>query len=285
MEIRQFYRPPVPGIIAFLLVFIWQGLGHTVMILMEKILGAEYVYHSSFVLGCIAIWMVWYGRNKSEFAATMWGFTGGSLLWTTWVEFWFHLYSRVLHIPPLMNGTEVVEKPEYVLMPAVTGMMLVTLVHFLFNKDTRCNAFMWIQRALNMDMGPRNSGRDRNVAMLVATETIYVTLFCYLLLLFTYKAGEQSWVTYGVFFLNLVWALYLIPRMLKFARTAPALRYAIPTAIILWNCVEILGRWNLFTEIWVHPEKYGIEMTLVAVGLAVAIGLAVLSPPRQPTAE
>jgi len=284
MEIRQFYRPPVPGVIAFLLVFIWQGLGHTVMILMEKLLGTEYVYHSSFVIGCISIWMIWYGRNKSEFAATMWGFTGGSLLWTTWVEFWFHLYARVLDIAPVVASAKIV-KPEYVLMPAVTGMTLVTLVHFLFNKDTRCNAFMWIQRALNMDMGPRNSGKDRNIAMLVATETIYVTLFCYLMLLFTYMTGEQSWVTYSVFLLNFIWALYLIPRMLKFARMAPALRYAIPTAIILWNCVEIMGRWALFTEIWVHPEKYSLQMAAVGIGLLVAIGLAVLSPPRQPAAE
>lgn len=30
-----------------------------------------------------------------------------------------------------------------------------------------------------------------------------------------------------------------------------AIRYAIPTAIIFWNAVEILAKWKIFTEPWI----------------------------------
>jgi hypothetical protein len=62
---------------------------------------------------------------------------------------------------------------------------------------------------------------------------------------------------------------------------APALRYAIPTAIIGWNVVEILEKWGKLTEIWVQPEKYGVQIAIVAVSLILVIVLAIVSPARR----
>ena len=53
-----------------------------------------------------------------------------------------------------------------------------------------------------------------------------------------------------------------------------AIRYAIPTVIIFWNFVEILGRWNIFKEIWVHPLQYWFEMLLVTI---IFIALVIIS--------
>jgi hypothetical protein len=78
--------------------------------------------------------------------------------------------------------------------------------------------------------------------------------------------------------------MYLFTRLVRFKRVAPAIRYAIPTAIIFWNAVEILGRWGLFTEIWVHPERYLLEMALIGGSFALAFVLAALSPGRAYTA-
>ena len=52
-----------------------------------------------------------------------------------------------------------------------------------------------------------------------------------------------------------------------------AIRYAIPTVVIFWNFVEILGRWNFFKEFWIHPFEYTFELLLI---LIILIGLTVL---------
>ena len=47
-----FYRPPWVGLAAFLIVFVVQALGHTVMIVMEDYWpGQEYIYESAFAMG------------------------------------------------------------------------------------------------------------------------------------------------------------------------------------------------------------------------------------------
>ena len=48
-----FARPPFIGLLAFVIVFIVQALGHTVMIAMENIFGEAYVYQSAFALGAL----------------------------------------------------------------------------------------------------------------------------------------------------------------------------------------------------------------------------------------
>jgi len=50
---RIFYRPPFVGLLAFFVVFIMQGLGHTQMVLMEAIFGEQYVYQSAALTGLI----------------------------------------------------------------------------------------------------------------------------------------------------------------------------------------------------------------------------------------
>ena len=45
-----------------------------------------------------------------------------------------------------------------------------------------------------------------------------------------------------------------------------------PTVIIFWTFVEILGRWDMLTEIWVEPSHYWLEMTMMAVAFLVFTG-------------
>ena len=107
--------------------------------------------------------------------------------------------------------------------------------------------------------------------------------FFYLALLLIYDEailGETHPVVYGLFFANTTWALYLINRLLRFWRVATAIRYAIPTAIIAWNCVELLGRWNFFKEIWVHPMDYALEMGLIFGAVVIAVVLSYMTPAR-----
>jgi hypothetical protein len=278
--LKKIYRAPIPGILAFIVVFLWQGLGHTAMVGLEWLFGHEYVYHIAVVIGIVGAAVTWIGRNKSEAAATFWGFTGGSLIWLSWVEFSFHFYARHLGVQGI-GSTE----PEYLVMQSSVGVMFATLVFFYFNKETRCNAFMWMHRNLHMNPGDPLPSKGRNISSIVAMETIYVTWFFYLTLLILYDqawAGDQHPATYVAFVIFFVWSIYLLQRLLRFQRMAPALRYAIPTAIISYNCWEILERWNIIGDFWINPGKYAFELGAVLFGLILAVVLSVLSPARQP---
>jgi hypothetical protein len=281
-KLRSLYRAPVPALIAVSIVFIWQGIGHTIMVLMQRWFVGS-VFEAAFAVGAAGAILVWIGRNKPENTATLLGFVGGSLMWLAWVEFSFVAVAEHLGIQGEMVGAKIT-KPEYLIMPSSIGVMFATLLFFYSNKETRCNAFMWLHRNLGMKPGEKTTGQGRNIAALVAMETIYITWFFYLYLLLIYDdsiIGIHHWFTYVSVGFFIVWTLYLVQRLWWYQRMAPALRYAIPTGLIGWNVVEILEKIGTITEFWVHPEKYTRELTLIGAALLVTVVLAIVSPARR----
>ncbi|MFO1427682.1 MAG: hypothetical protein U1F11_12085 [Steroidobacteraceae bacterium] len=280
---KKYYQAPLPAIIAVAIVYFWQGMGHAVMYLMEHRWFPNNVFLAAFIIGVVGVVMVWVGRDKSENAATLLGFLGGSLIWLSWCEFSFVFVADELSVADIRWGAKDT-KAEYRVMLSSIGVMFSTLMFFFFNRDTRCNAFMWLHRNLGLKPGEKSSGQARNLASIVAMETIYVTWFFYIYLLVIYNPeffGTDHWVTFVSCGMFLIWALYLIQRLWWYQRMAPALRYAIPTAIIAWNVNEILEKWGHLTEIWVQPSKYALEISIVAGALLLAIVLAVISPARR----
>jgi hypothetical protein len=289
--LRLLYRPPFVGLLAFMVVFVVQALGHTVMIAMESIFGDQYVFQCAFGLGLFGALLLFLGmRTANEVAATWYGFWSGTLLWTGWVEFAFVWSGNYLNVPDLMdvnNPGEIATKAEYLVMMSSIGILFATTAYFLMNKETKCNFFLWFQRNAGLRTGKPNPNHERNFAAITALETIYVTWFFYLMLLFMYDEsilGERHPVTYGIFFLNVIWSVYLFQRLMHFWKVTTAIRYGIPTAIICWNTVEIMGRWHLLTEFWEKPAEYGLEMGLLAAGVAIAAFLAVRTPAHQKAA-
>jgi len=283
------YRPPWVGLLAFVIVFVVQALGHTVMIVMEEVWpGQNYIYESAFAMGILGSALLLIGmRSANEVSATWLGFWAGTFLWTGWIEFSFVWAGNYLGVPDLMDKNmpgEIATKAEYLVMMSSIGIMGATLVYFLLNKETKCNFFLWFQRNLGLGTGKPTPGYPRNFAAITALETIYVIWFFYLLLLFMYDEnilGDRHPVTYGIFFFNVIWAVYLFQRLMKFWKVTTAIRYGIPTAIIAWNAVEIAGRWHLFTEFWERPQEFWLEMSLVTVGVAIAALLATRTPAHK----
>lgn len=282
------YRPPFVGLLAFIIVFVVQALGHTLMILMEKVFGRGYVLQSAFILGlCGAVLLLVGMRRKNEVAATWLGFWAGTFLWTGWIEFSFVWAADYLHVPDLMDKAipgKIATKNEYLVMMSSIGPLAATLAYFLFNKETKCNFFQWFQRHGGLRTGRPSPGYERNFAAITALETIYVIWFCYLMLLFIYEEsilGDRHPVTYGIFFVNTIWAVYLFQRLMKFWKVTTAIRYGIPTAIIAWNSVEIAGRWHLFTEFWEHPRDFALELSLLTGAIVIAAFLAVRTPAHR----
>ena len=282
---KIFFRPPFIGLLGFIIVLLVQALGHTVMILMENIFGEAYVYQSATFLGAVGAVMLYIGmKSTGEVAATWLGFFAGTFLWTGWVEFAFVWNAAWLGIPDqmvdgeMLNG-KIATKAEYLVMMSSVGVMMATLAYFTLNKETKCNFFHWFQRRLHMSTGKPTRGYPRNFAAITALETMYVIWFCYLALLFIYEVlGDTHPATYVLFFGNTIWAIYLLNRLVKFWKVTTAIRYAIPTAIITWNSIELLGRWNLFEEIWIHPEKYILEMSMVFGAFAIVTVVSILTP-------
>jgi hypothetical protein len=255
------------------------------MVLMEKIFGEQYIYQSAAFCGFLGAVFLFIGmRRTGEVSATWLGFFAGTLLWTGWVEFAFVWSANVLGVPDLMDKHmpgEIATKAEYLVMMSSSGILLATMAPLLLNKETKCNLFVWFQRNLRLRTGKPSRGYERNFAYITCLETIYVVWFCYLVLLAIYDEsilGDRHPVTYGIFFVTTAWSLYLIRRLVQMWKVTTAVRYAIPTAIIAYSAYEIAGRWNLFTDIWVHPGEYWLELTLILGALVVAATVAVLTP-------
>ncbi len=284
MKINIYDRPLI-GILAFLIVLFTMPLGHALMIMIEKALGHSYQYHGAFLLGILGTILLGIGaKSGKETKATWLGFFGAILLWTGWVEFAFVWSAHHVGVQPFVENGEIVTKPEYLIMPSSIGLLFSSMLYFLFNGTTRCNFFTWFRRRLKLKLPNEGAGKKRNFAVITAMETIYIMWFFYILLLIVYDKsilGDQHPATYGVFVGSLTWSLYLFIRLIKYRKIAPAIRYAIPTVVIFWNAVEILGRWDFFKEIWVEPMNYILEMGLILVAFIVVSVAALITPKKR----
>lgn len=251
-------------------------LGHAAMILTEKMLGRDLLYPAAFGLGLAGVILLLAGIfSAREGTATFAGLFGGLFVWTGWIEFGYVYYAHRFGVQPLLENGEVVTKPEYLIMPSSAGFWAIILLFYVFSTKSGCNFFNWIQRKLHYDGAKQGDGGEparlqplvRNVAMTTFMELNVLLWTCYMVLLFAYDTaflGDRHPVTACIAFGSLIWSVYLFIRLLKIRKIAYAVRYAIPTVIIFWTFVEIMGRWNILKEIWVEPSEYQMEMGIMA---------------------
>lgn len=273
---------PFIGISAFLIVLFTMPLGHALMILIQVILGETYQYVGAILVGLLGFAALLISlKKKDETGRTFLGLFAGIFMWTGFVEFSFVFIAEHLNIAPVIENGEVVTKPEYLLLPATIGLYLSIIIYFFLNGQTRCNFFRWVRRLFRMNIPSFPDAKTKNYAIITAMETVLILWTFYILLMVAYdKAffGDRHPFTYIIFAGSLLWSLYLMIRLIKYTKIAPAIRYAIPTVIIFWNVVEILGRWDFFKEIWVEPTHYGLEMGLMLAAFIGVIILTLLTP-------
>ncbi|MCD4698329.1 MAG: hypothetical protein K8S16_19045 [Bacteroidales bacterium] len=260
-------KKPLIGILAFFIVLLTMPLGHAAMILMEKGFGHEYIYHAAIILGLIGlILIVWGVLINKDIKSTFLGLFGGLFIWTGWIEFAFVYYANRFHVAPLMENGEVVTKPEYLIMPSSIGFWAILMMFYFFCSKSGCKFFNWFQQKLKVRDAVKLHSASPNFAMTTMMELIALLWTFYLVLLFVYDSnffGDRHPVTYIIAFGSLLWSGYLFLKLLRIPNTGYAIRYAIPTVIIFWNFVEILGRWDVFKEIWIEPGEYWLEMLLI----------------------
>ena len=257
------------GIIAFIIVLFTMPLGHAAMILMEKGFGHEHVFMAALLLGFFGLLLIIWGViSENDTKATFMGLFGGLFIWTGWVEFAYVYYAHRYGVDPLMANGEIITNPEYLIMPSSIGFWAVFMIYYFFGTKTGCSFFNWFQKIMNVKNVNEMKPTKRNTTISTFLELTLLLWTFYLVLLFAYDDnffGDRSNTTYFIAFASLAWSLYLFIKLLKIKTMGYAIRYAIPTVIIFWNFVEILGRWDFFKEFWVEPHNYILELSLILI--------------------
>ncbi len=278
-------KSPFIGILAFIIVLLTMPIGHAVMILMEHLLSPQNVIFAAVALGLLGLALLILGFfHKSKTVAAFSGFFGGLLVWTGWIEFSFVYYADRYQVAPLMENGEIVTKPEYLIMPSSVGFLAILLFYYLFGTKTGCPFFNWMKRLFKIQQAKMAQHSITNPSVSSFMEIIMLLWFFYLVLLFTYDDnffGDRHFVTYLVAFGSLIWSIILFARLLKKQDMYSALRYSMPTVIIFWNFVEIMGRWEFFSEFWIEPMDYVLEISLLIVTLFITTAIGLINKNRH----
>ena len=81
--------------------------------------------------------------------------------------------------------------------------------------------------------------------------------------------GPQSMFCKIFFISCLIGGTYLFYRLTKAEEMGFAFRYAIPTVVVLWSCIETLAKWKILSEPWITLNP--AFLTLVVLVFAAAL--------------
>jgi hypothetical protein len=260
---------------------------HAAVTAMTELAGRGHALIAYQVIGVICVGaLIWGIKRNQEVSGTLIGFVTGLLMWTCWASYAFKFNSVSLDLPRWSVAASGAGRPAHLFfIQGSIGICCLTLLFFVFNKDTKCNAFRWIQKVCRMNLGKPDSGQSRNICRITFLETVYVIWFCYAVTLFLGDErflGYHHPVTYGVFIGAFAWGGYLTWRLMKFTRLMAAIRYAIPTKAILWLAVgELAVKYGWWEEFWLKPLQYPFHMLVVAVVFMALLVSSFFLPQRK----
>jgi hypothetical protein len=273
------------GISAFILVLLLMPIGHALMVLIEVFMGERKMFAAG-TLGFIGVIFLLLGfhQNRNYTWSTLFGFLASIMVWTGWIEFSFVWIAEKNAVLPAFKDGEMVTKPEYLVMLSSLGLLFTMIVFYLFIRSN-CSFFIWFQKLFNLKQKIVTQPKfQKSKAVIVFIETIMIIWFFYVILLLLYDEqilGERHPMTYLFAYGSLIWSVYLFVKLIKIQTFDYAIRYAVPTVVIFWNFIEILGRWNVFEEIWIQPLEYWKEMILFFLTFLVLIFILFINPKFQ----
>ena len=167
------------AIASFLMVLFTMPLGHALMIIMEHVMNETVLHYSAFAMGAVGMVMVIIGVfAQGDTRQTLWGFFGGLLFWTGWVEFLFMYFANRFGTQPELDPVtgEIVTRPEYLILPASFGFWMMVMVMYLFSTKNGCNFINWWQRLLLR-------GRKADIAARPMTRHVSIITFMELMMI------------------------------------------------------------------------------------------------------
>jgi hypothetical protein len=165
-------------------------------------------------------------------------------------------------------------------MPSSVGFWAISMIYYFFGSKSGCKFFNWFQKKLKMSNITEMQTTIKNNALTTFMEIILILWTFYMILLFAYDNsffGDRHPVTYLIAYGSLLWSIILFVKLIRIETFDYAIKYSIPTVIIFWNFVEIMGRWNFFSEFWIEPQKYGLELLLLTSILIILAFIGIIS--------
>ena len=126
------------------------------------------------------------------------------------------------------------------------------------------------------------TGKIDNYGPRTAFEYTMVTWTFYVLLMIGYDEqlfGPHSAFIYIMFLASFSVFFYLCYKLLSYDKFGANLRYAIPTVTVIWNDIEILAKWGMLKEPWVHIN-WPI-MSVIFAGFAISTYLIIMDLRRK----
>ena len=236
--------------ISLVWIFGLSAIGHISMVLIEKYNPAikfDFAWACA-IVGILIIYMTRF--LKSDSWQSFWGVLGGLGMWFAF-EYSLMYGGDRMGVTYTFNGSY----PEYRVMKCTFMILVMVFTYLLFQESVRCNCIFYLRRKLKLMRGAIATGKVSNYGPRTAFEYIMVTWTFYILLMIGYDEqlfGPQSWFIYIMFLASFSVFFYLCYKLLGYDKYGANLRYAIPTVTILWNDVEILAKWGMLKEPWVH---------------------------------
>ncbi len=262
-------------------------LARAFVIAVRDLIGYENAGGLFLSIGALAAILLLVGTKRNEeVSGTLLGFVAGMLIWIGWASYSFKFNEVSLGLPMPEVAPGVVWPAHLLYIKGSFGICVATLLFFVFNKNSQCNAFRWIQKTGRLNLGDPGPGQGRNYCRITFLETLYVTWFLYGASLFLGDGrflGYGHPVTYGIAALLTVWGCYLLWRLMKFTRVMAAIRYAIPTKAIFWIPFgELAPRYGYYDEVWLKPVEYSAAMwTVLVVFVLIFLATGFLPQRRQ----
>ena len=164
---QRYYRPPFIGVIAFFAVLLALPVAHSFVIVVRDLIGYENAGGLFLGVGALAAVLLLIGTKRNEeVSGTLLGFAAGMLIWIGWASYAFKFNEITLHLP-MPEVAPGVKWPAHLLyIQGSIGICVATLLFFVFNKNSRCNAFRWIQKTGRLNLGDREPGKGGMSAVL-----------------------------------------------------------------------------------------------------------------------
>jgi len=247
------------GLKAFLIVLLVMPLGHACTVIALRLPPQGQITVTIICVMLAAALMYITRFIKSSAWDTFCGLIAGTLLWAGLVEIWVKL------------GAKAIEAEEQKVMELTLAIIIPLILYFLFNENIRCNLFIALRKQLHVQKGAIREILVDNWGARTAFKMFTLIWMGHVSLFFAYDPdffGTQS-LFCKIFFIScLIGGTYLFYRLTKAEEMGFAYRYAIPTVVVLWSCIETLAKWKILSEPWI---------TLNPAFLAVVVGVFVIA--------
>lgn len=207
----------------------------------------------------------------SEAGETFCGLIAGVLLWAGLFEMGFRLFVKTSGL----DETKAIE---------LTIVLIVPLVLYLFfNENVRCTFFLHLRRLLHSEKQPRNDIPVDRWCPRTAVKVFFTMWFGHVTLYYAYDAtifGERGLFTKCLFAFCFFVGSYLAYRLLKAKELGFAFRYTIPTVVIIWSCVETIGRWKAYPDPLAVIDPF---LTISMLAAVIILAFIVIRSERRTT--